>query len=90
MCATARHCCFDAALVAEGGAAVAASLLFALAVLGIVEHLFLVLPFRDAALWPSLSLFEVLLWTGRRVCRTEESDVVMVMAGRHWRVEWTM
>lgn len=41
----------QAALAAEGGAAVAMSLLFALAALGVVEHLFLVLPFRDAALW---------------------------------------
>lgn len=39
------------ALAAHGGEAVAASLLFALAALGIVEHLFLVLPLRDAALW---------------------------------------
>ena len=39
------------ALTGSGGAAIAASLLFALAALGVVEHLFLVLPFRDAALW---------------------------------------
>lgn len=40
-----------AALAAEGGAAVGASLLCALAMLGVVEHLFLVVPVRDAALW---------------------------------------
>ena len=39
------------ALTAAGGAAVGASLLFALAALGLVEHLFLVMPVRDAALW---------------------------------------
>ncbi len=39
------------ALAADGGAAVSASLLFALAALGVLEHLFLVLPLRDAALW---------------------------------------
>jgi putative photosynthetic complex assembly protein 2 len=31
--------------------AVGASLLFALAALGAIEHLFLALPFRDGALW---------------------------------------
>ena len=39
------------ALASEGGAAVSASLLFALAALGVVEHLFLIIPFREAALW---------------------------------------
>ncbi len=39
------------ALAAEGGAAVGASLLFALAILGVIEHLFLVVPVREAALW---------------------------------------
>ncbi len=39
------------ALTADGGAAVSASLLFALAALGVLEHLFLLLPVRDAALW---------------------------------------
>ena len=39
------------ALTSEGGAAVGASLLFTLAALGVVEHLFLVMPVRDAALW---------------------------------------
>ena len=39
------------ALAAEGGAAVGASLLFTLAILGVVEHLFLVVPVREAALW---------------------------------------
>ena len=42
-----------AALEAETGSAemVGASLLFALAALGILEHLFFALPFRDGALW---------------------------------------
>jgi len=40
-----------AAFGAEGGSAVSASLLFALAALGVLEHLFLVLPLRDATLW---------------------------------------
>ena len=40
-----------AALASDGGAAVSASLLFALAALGVLEHLFLVLPLKDAALW---------------------------------------
>ena len=39
------------ALAADGGAAVSASLLFALAALGVLEHLFLLMPLRDAALW---------------------------------------
>ncbi len=41
------------ALAAPAGsaAAVSASLLFALAALGAIEHLFLALPFRDGALW---------------------------------------
>ena len=39
------------ALAADGGAAVGASLLFALAALGIIEHLFLVVPVREAVLW---------------------------------------
>ena len=39
------------ALAAEGGAAVRAALLFALAALGVIEHLFLIVPWRDAALW---------------------------------------
>ena len=34
-----------------GGAATTASLLFALGLLGAIEHLFLALPFRDSALW---------------------------------------
>ncbi|QXQ06721.1 DUF3623 domain-containing protein [Sphingosinicellaceae bacterium] len=34
-----------------GGAAVGASLVFALVALGLLEHLFLVMPTRDAALW---------------------------------------
>ena len=36
---------------AGSAAAVSASLLFALAALGAIEHLFLALPFRDGALW---------------------------------------
>ncbi len=44
-------CLAAAALAADGGAAVSASLLFALAALGVLEHLFLLLPLRDAALW---------------------------------------
>ena len=39
------------ALDASGGAAVGASLVFALVALGLLEHLFLILPTRDAALW---------------------------------------
>ena len=39
------------ALAANGGAAVGASLLFTLAALGLVEHMFLVVPVREAALW---------------------------------------
>ena len=39
------------ALAADGGVAVGASLLFTLAVLGVIEHLFLVVPVREAALW---------------------------------------
>jgi len=35
----------------DGGAATAASLLFALGLLGAIEHLFLALPVRDSALW---------------------------------------
>ncbi len=41
----------QAALAAPGGDAVAASLLFALAALGALEHLFFALPLRDGALW---------------------------------------
>ena len=43
----------SAALAAAAGSpeAVGASLLFALAALGVLEHLFLALPFRDGALW---------------------------------------
>ena len=42
-----------AALSAEPNSAdsVALSLLFTLAALGVVEHIFLALPFRDGALW---------------------------------------
>ncbi len=39
------------ALAASGGAAVGGSLVFALVALGLLEHLFLVLPTKDAALW---------------------------------------
>ena len=39
------------ALAADGGVAVAMSLLFTLAALGVVEHLFLVVPVREAVLW---------------------------------------
>ena len=39
------------AVGAEDGAAAGATMLFALAVLGAIEHLFLVLPFREAVLW---------------------------------------
>jgi hypothetical protein len=41
------------ALAAPAGsaAAVSASLIFALAALGAIEHLFFALPFRDGALW---------------------------------------
>ncbi len=39
------------ALAADGDAAVQWSLLTGLALLGVVEHLFLVLPMRDSALW---------------------------------------
>ncbi len=39
------------ALSLSGGAAVGASLVFALVALGLLEHLFLVLPVKDAALW---------------------------------------
>ncbi len=39
------------ALAAQGNASIGWSLLAGLALLGIVEHLFLVLPFRDGALW---------------------------------------
>ena len=41
----------ERALAASGGAAVGGSLVFALVALGVLEHLFLVLPTRDAALW---------------------------------------
>ncbi|MFS0737748.1 putative photosynthetic complex assembly protein PuhE [Sphingomonas sp. 1P06PA] len=41
----------QAALAAEGGRAVANSLLFAIAALGAIEHLFMMIPFRDGALW---------------------------------------
>ena len=41
----------NTALTATGSAAVSASLLTGLALLGVVEHLFLVLPLRDGALW---------------------------------------
>lgn len=40
-----------AAIASDGGAAAAATMLFALALLGAVEHLFLVVPFREAVLW---------------------------------------
>ena len=39
------------ALGLSGGPAVGASLVFALVALGLLEHLFLVLPMRDASLW---------------------------------------
>lgn len=39
------------ALAADGGVAVGATLLFTLAALGVIEHLFLVVPVREAALW---------------------------------------
>ena len=39
------------ALAASGDAAVQWSLLTGLALLGVVEHLFLVLPLRESALW---------------------------------------
>lgn len=39
------------ALAATGAAAISTSLLFALAALGTLEHLFLALPFRDGMLW---------------------------------------
>ena len=39
------------AVAATGGAAVGAALVFALVALGLLEHLFLVLPMKDAALW---------------------------------------
>ena len=41
----------DRAVAATGGAAVGASLVFALVALGLLEHLFLILPTKDAALW---------------------------------------
>ena len=41
----------EAAMAAPGGPAVAATLLFALAALGALEHLFFALPLRDGALW---------------------------------------
>jgi putative photosynthetic complex assembly protein 2 len=43
----------QAALAAPAGSAeaVRASLLFAMAALGFLEHVFLALPFRDGALW---------------------------------------
>ena len=41
----------DRAVSATGGAAVGASLVFALVALGLLEHLFLILPTKDAALW---------------------------------------
>lgn len=41
----------DRAVAATGGAAVGASLVFALLALGLLEHLFLILPTKDAALW---------------------------------------
>ena len=41
----------DRAVAATGGAAVGASLVFALVALGLLEHLFLTLPTKDAALW---------------------------------------
>ena len=40
-----------AAVTADDGAAAGASMLFAFTVLGVVEHLFLVVPFREATLW---------------------------------------
>ena len=40
-----------AAAAPDGAAFTAAGLLFALAALGVLEHLFLALPFRDGALW---------------------------------------
>lgn len=40
-----------AAVTAEDGAAAGATMLFAFAALGVAEHLFLVVPFREAALW---------------------------------------
>ncbi len=39
------------AVAASGGTAVGLSLIFALVALGLLEHLFLVLPMKDAALW---------------------------------------
>ncbi len=41
----------NAALSAEGDAAIGWSLLGSLALLGVAEHVFLVLPLRDSALW---------------------------------------
>ena len=41
----------DAALTRDGGFATAAALMFALVALALLEHVFLVLPVRDAALW---------------------------------------
>lgn len=41
----------DRAVAATGGVAVGASLIFALVALGLLEHLFLILPTKDAALW---------------------------------------
>ena len=42
----------SAEVPAKGSAeAVRASLLFAMAALGVLEHVFLALPFRDGALW---------------------------------------
>ena len=42
---------WSAAEAASGGAAIAATLATALVVLALVEHLFLVLPLRDGAMW---------------------------------------
>lgn len=42
---------WGAAEAASGGTAVTATLIAGLAVLGVVEHLFLVLPMRDGAMW---------------------------------------
>ena len=45
------YAAWAAAAASTGGAAITASLIAALAVLGVVEHLFLVLPLRDGAMW---------------------------------------
>ena len=50
-CAGAAAWFAHLAVTAEGGAAAGASILFGFAALGLVEHLFLVIPFREASLW---------------------------------------